>query len=231
MRNHFLALASLLMMHVTYAQINEVGLFLGGSNYIGDIGPTDYISPNNVAFGAFYKWNVRSRYSYRASLSHARIEASDLDSDIVGRRLRGLSFENTVTELSAGVEFNFFDFNLHKDRRLVTPYIFTGLSYFGYDALFFENGQAIRHASHKTFAIPIVLGVKTNISRRFILGAEVGARYTFTDALDGSNPTRDKEPFDELKFGNINTDDWYVFAGITLSYTFTQKPCYCAEEE
>jgi hypothetical protein len=33
----------------THAQIHEVGVFLGGSNYIGDIGPTTYISPNEPA--------------------------------------------------------------------------------------------------------------------------------------------------------------------------------------
>jgi hypothetical protein len=29
-----------------YSQIHEVGVFLGGSNYIGDIGPTTYIASN-----------------------------------------------------------------------------------------------------------------------------------------------------------------------------------------
>jgi hypothetical protein len=32
------------------AQIHEVGVFLGGSNYIGDIGRTDYI-PNKLHLG------------------------------------------------------------------------------------------------------------------------------------------------------------------------------------
>jgi hypothetical protein len=33
------------------AQINEIGVLLGGSNYIGDIGKTNYINPKDVAFG------------------------------------------------------------------------------------------------------------------------------------------------------------------------------------
>jgi hypothetical protein len=27
-----------------------------------------------------------------------------------------------------------------------------------------------------------------------------------------------------LKFGNINNNDWYVFSGLTLTYTFGENP-------
>ncbi|MNL28629.1 hypothetical protein D3C87_1502800 [compost metagenome] len=73
----------------------------------------------------------------------------------------------------------------------------------------------------------MTLGIKSNITPHFIIGAEVGARYTFTDDLDGSNPSNDN--LKSLRFGNLNNNDWYVFSGITLTYTFGQKPCYCAE--
>jgi hypothetical protein len=32
-----------------------------------------------------------------------------------------------------------------------------------------------------------------------------------------------------VQFGNINNNDWYVFSGITLTYTLGLKPCHCAE--
>ena len=34
------------------SQTYEVGLMLGGSNYIGDVGSTYYIAPNALAIGA-----------------------------------------------------------------------------------------------------------------------------------------------------------------------------------
>ena len=71
----------------------------------------------------------------------------------------------------------------------------------------------------------MIVGIKTNITENLILGAEVGARYTFTDNLDGSNPKN--ENLIPLRFGNIDTNDWYVFSGLTLTYTFGNKPCYC----
>jgi outer membrane protein W len=129
--------------------------------------------------------------------------------------------------LSVGLEFDFFDFNLHDGKRKVTPYVYSGLTYFSYEELFYVNGIVKKDYVESTFAIPMTVGVKSNIFDHWVLGIEVGARYTFTDNLDGSNPTnKNLEP---LKFGNINSNDWYVFSGITLTYTFGNKPCYCAE--
>jgi hypothetical protein len=54
---------------------------------------------------------------------------------------------------------------------------------------------------------------------------EVAARYTFSDELDGSVP--DTKELKKLRFGNINNTDWYVFSGITLTYTFGRNPCFC----
>ncbi len=71
----------------------------------------------------------------------------------------------------------------------------------------------------------MVLGYKTNISNHLILAAEIGARYTFSDELDGSVP--DGEFREQLSFGNTNNNDWYMFTGITLTYTFGRRPCYC----
>jgi hypothetical protein len=93
--------------------------------------------------------------------------------------------------------------------------------------LFVVNGETKKDYEAGSFAIPMMVGVKSNILKNFVLGIEVGARYTFTDNLDGSNPKN--ENLEPLKFGNINSNDWYVFTGFTLTYTFTEKPCYCAD--
>jgi hypothetical protein len=74
----------------------------------------------------------------------------------------------------------------------------------------------------------MTIGIKSNILNHLVLGVEVGARYTMTDNLDGSNPK--KENLAPLKFGNINSNDWYVFSGFTLTYTFGNKPCYCVNK-
>jgi len=93
--------------------------------------------------------------------------------------------------------------------------------------LYIINGETKKDSKASTLAIPMVVGVKSNVLENFVLGFEVGARYTFTDNLDGSLPKN--RNFEPLKFGNINSKDWYVFTGFTLTYTFTEKPCYCAD--
>jgi hypothetical protein len=212
---------------VLKAQINEIGVFLGGSNYIGDVGPTNYIAPNDMAIGFVYKWNRSTRHTYRFSYTYCQVSSNDADSDVPDRNLRGLSFENKVNEFSAGLEFNFFDFDLHKLSSEFTPYVYTGISYFSYKELFYFNNEVKEDYSEGALAIPIVLGVKAKLNRRFIIGLEAGARYTFTDNLDGSNPKN--ENLNTLKFGNINSNDWYVFTGFTLTYTFGENPCFCPQ--
>lgn len=209
------------------AQIHEIGVFLGGSNYIGDVGPTSYIAPNEYAYGLVYKWNRTPRHSWRISYMQSKITSRDKNSDMVSRQIRDYDFENNLKEISLGMEFNFFDFNLHELSRKLTHYIYSGISYVSYQELFIVNGDTKEDYGDGAFAIPMTLGIKSNIMDHLILGVEVGARYSLTDNLDGSNPKN--KNLTTLKFGNTNSNDWYVFSGITLTYTFGNKPCYCAE--
>ncbi|MFI2741105.1 DUF6089 family protein [Zhouia sp. PK063] len=211
------------------AQINELGVFAGGANYIGDVGNMKYINPNTTALGILYKWNKNKRYAYRAGITFADLKANDVNSDISARNQRGYKFENKITEFSLGLEFNFLDFDLGTFSKPVTPYLYSGISLFTSSKLYFQNNEAIDYGNHSTFAIPMTLGIKAKILQFLIIGAEVGVRYTFTDDIDGSNPVKEYADDYSLKFGSINSNDWYVFSGITLTYTFGQKPCYsCA---
>jgi hypothetical protein len=227
MNKLFISFLCLFVFTTSHSQIHEIGIFLGGSNYIGDVGSTNYINPNEPAFGILYKWNKSPRHSYRFSYTQSQISSNDSDSKEPGRYNRGYSFSNNIKELSAGIEFNFFDFNLHDEKPKFTPYIYTGLSYFFYDGKYLASNTIETSGISTSIAIPMTVGVKSTISRSLILGLEVGARYTFTDNIDGSNPSNGSLP----KFGNINNNDWYVFSGLTLTYTFGEKQCYCSEEK
>ncbi len=220
-------LVAFTLAHTANAQLHEIGAYVGYSNFIGDVGSTNYINPNHLAYGAIYKWNRSERHSFRASITRTLLEGKDINSDDPARIARGLQFTNTITELSAGLEFTFWEFNLHDLDPQGTPYLYTGISYFSYDTLFLDEGNIVSYGDDSTFAIPMVIGYKATISPSMILGFEIGARYTFTDDLDGSNPVKDKKDFDSLKFGNINSNDWYMFMGVTLTYTFGKKPCFC----
>ena len=227
MKRFLLHISLLFCAFNAHSQINELGVFVGGINYIGDIGPTDYIAPNELGIGILYKWNRSARHSYRFSYFQGSITARDKDSDVPSRNLRGISFKNEIKEFSAGMEFNFMDFDLHSSGKLITPYVFTGVNYFIYNEIYINNFESDIDYRHSTFAIPMIIGVKARLFGNFIIGAEVGARYTFTDNLDGSNPKNDN--LAGSRFGNLDSKDWYVFSGLTLTYTFGQNPCFCAD--
>jgi len=227
MKHFFLYISLIICGFSTYAQINELGVFIGGANYIGDVGPTKYIAPNESAFGILYKWNRSPRHSYRFSYTQGNINSKDIGSDVPSRNLRGVSFENSVKEFSAGLEFNFLEFDLHDSDPKITPYIYSGISYFIYDEIFIIDQTSRIDYQSSSASIPMVIGVKGRFLKKIIIGAEVGVRYTFTDNLDGSNPKNDN--FETLRFGNLNSNDWYVFTGLTLTYTFGKNPCFCGE--
>ncbi len=210
------------------AQTYEIGGFIGGANYIGDVGKTTYIAPNALAFGALFKWNRSDRHAFRGSISFASIKGDDNDSKDTRRKERGYKFENNIVELSVGLEYTFWEFDMYSVKPASVPYLYTGLTYFLYNSLAKRSDNTIIKDGNKgSVAIPMVVGYKTTLGTKFVLAAEIGARYTFTDNLDGSNPNNTSEIQDDLSFGNINNNDWYVFTGITLTYTFGRKPCYC----
>lgn len=227
MRYLFLIFTSVFFMQNTNAQIYEVGVFAGGSNFIGDVGATNYISPNQLAIGGIFKWNRSPRHSYRLSVIFSDLECVDGKSDDPRRIQRGYKFNTSILEISAGMEFTFWDFDLHTSGIKGTPYLYTGISMANHDNYYFtQNGHyTSEDTSSWAYGIPMVLGYKTNISNHLVLAAEIGARYTFSDELDGSMP--DAEYREQFSFGNTNSNDWYVFSGITLTYTFGRRPCYC----
>ncbi|TYB78368.1 type IX secretion system protein PorG [Bizionia myxarmorum] len=220
-------LVLILSSHFCQSQTHELGVFLGGSNFIGDVGSSKYVAPNQPAFGGIYKWNRSPRHAFRFSLLYTHLEGNDSESDDPRRQERDYSFENQLIEASAGLEFTFFDWDLHDGRIKATPYLYSGISV-GYHDNFhiLSNGQ-IRDEKTSSYAygIPMVLGFKTNVLGNFIIAAEIGARYTFSDELDGSVPDYDNSA--PSGFGNTNNKDWYMFTGITLTYTFGKKPCFC----
>jgi hypothetical protein len=143
---------------------------------------------------------------------------------MTSRQQRGYEVDNSILEVSGGLEFNFVEYNLHKLGPAYTPYLYTGVTYFRYDYNYINAGQLIStNQRDGSFAIPMTIGFKMRLSQFLVAGAEIGARYTFTDNLDASNPQGSN--FEQFQFGNIFSDDWYVFSGVTLTYTFGRVVC------
>lgn len=226
---YFTVLILMLLFWVNGAgQTYEIGLYAGGSNFIGDVGKTNYIDPNALVLGGIAKWNRSPRHAFRATLLYANLQASDLKSDDLRRQNRGYQFSGSLIEGSLGVEYTFWDFDMHASfNRPASPYLYTGLTGFYHDSFALDavENDLVKTDRELDVAIPMVLGFKAQVSSSFFLAIEVGARYTFADNLDGSFPG--DEAYGGVSFGNINNNDWYMFSGLTITYTFGRQPCYC----
>lgn len=209
-----------------FSQKYEIGPFIGGANYIGDVGSSNYINPGTPVFGGLFKYNQSTRHSFRFSMLFAEIEADDTKSHDTRRQQRGYSFSNNITEASLGLEFTFWEWDLNSLTKPSTPYLYTGLNYYFAKHFKLENNQLEKTGKKWEFSIPMVMGYKQALTSFLTGGIELGARYTFTDNLDGSKPSEVNSEYQHLDFGNPNTTDWYVFTGIYLTFYFGRQPCY-----
>ena len=112
MKNSIILLIFACITNVASAQLYEIGLTLGGSNYIGDVGRTNYIYPNEFAGAAFFKYNWNPRIAIKGTYSFLPIQGDDANADTDFKRTRGFSFTNTIHELAVGLEYNFYEYNL-----------------------------------------------------------------------------------------------------------------------
>ena len=204
----FFALFFLLTTHlIGFSQIHEMGMFLGGSNTISDLGSTHFIYSNSPALGLIYKWNLTTRYALRASFITSKLKSSDYYANDLSRFNRFFEVDNKVFEFSAGMEVNFFDFNLHDQDREFSPYFFTGINYFQYQLFTIREGLSSidvnKYDSALEFSIPAIVGIKFSINNSFVLSFETGIRYSLTDNLDGSNPIGQFENDIQVKHGEL----------------------------
>jgi len=211
------------------AQTYEIGGWAGGSNYIGDMGSELYINPTKLVFGGIIKYNRSPRHSYRASLLLGQLYEQDSKASSTRRTERGYHFKNSIKEFALGMEYTFWEFDVHRGKRMATPYLYAGLAVFAYDALHKKGENDLEMKSYKeneiSYAIPMAIGYKAKLSHHFMMGIELGVRYTFTDNIDGSNPDTPDSNGTIHTFGNPNSNDWYVFSGITFTFAFGRKPC------
>ncbi|MCG7502007.1 porin family protein [Tenacibaculum sp. Mcav3-52] len=203
------------------SQTHEIGFFAGGSNYVGDIGSTNYIHPNEFAGGLIYKYNLNPRIALRGTYTYMPISGNDNNADNAFRQNRGISFSNTIHEFAAGVEFNFFDYNISDYRTSFTPYILAEIAAFNYKSPEpTSSSNTVLLKNKFSYTIPVGIGLKGRLTDNFAIAFETGIRFTFVDDLDF---TTDK--INSLDFGG-NGNDWYVFSGVSIVYTFGRPPCF-----
>ncbi|WP_435416349.1 DUF6089 family protein [Polaribacter aestuariivivens] len=221
MKNRILFIIFISFSPILLGQVYEVGLSLGGTNYVGDIGRTNYIYPNKPAGALFFKYNWNPRIALRGTYSYLPIEGNDKNADTDFKQNRGLSFKNTIHELAVGMEYNFYEFDMSSEDKTWTPYILLELAAFNYKTPESEPQPRQYIYSNKTsYAIPFGVGFKSKLYGTLAFSVETKIRYTFEDDLDYSTSRIPSLDFEGT--GN----DWYMFTGFSLIYTFGRPACY-----
>lgn len=175
------------------AQHNEIGLFGGGSYYIGDLNPSAHFSQTKPAAGLIYRHHFNARVSIRGQVMHGSIEGSDAKSKF--NIQRNLSFRSELNEAAAIIEINFLPYLPGKLETIATTYVFGGISVFHFNPKAEYQGtwydlQPLRTEGEKkpyplyNVSIPFGLGCKLNLAKRISAAIEWGLRMTFTDYLD-----------------------------------------------
>lgn len=131
-------LIALLFISVSYkGQRHEIGVQLGMSNLVGDIGRTNYILQkpvlSNIAdYGVpiyanlLYRMNFNPYQTVRLSLGFSNIQFIDALAKEQYRRNRKLWGTNSMVEADLIFEYNFFPVN-DEQKSMLSPYIFGGL--------------------------------------------------------------------------------------------------------
>ena len=240
---------------------SELGLFIGGTNFTGDVGDEGIHMPRKAVVGLIFRKPLNPHYNLRANLLYGKVHNADRLSDWSFRQNRNLAFESVIIEASAMVEFHFFPMP-ESDRLRQTPYVFAGLGafYFNPKARIGDDSYELRELgtegqgsslnsadkySRVAFAIPFGVGYKWSFNRITTLSLEAGFRRTYTDYLDDVSglyvdpvqlaiengqdaallADRSLNGVDHTGTtrGNPNTDDWYVFTGVTLTVKLSPR--------
>jgi hypothetical protein len=217
MRRSILFIVCLYFCSTMFGQEYEIGVSIGGTNYVGDIGSTSYINPNKLAGTVFFKYNYNPRVALKATYSYLPIAGDDAKAGSNFRNNRDLRFPNTINEVALGLEFNFYEFDISSEDKSWTPYILVELVAFNYDIK-----TATANKSKTALALPIGIGFKSKLIGNLAFSLETKFRYTFEDDLEYP---KNIPNWDAFNFEG-NSNDWYMFTGLSIIYTFGRPACY-----
>jgi hypothetical protein len=185
----------------TYKVATEIGVYGGGSYYIGDLNPNKHFVNSKAAFGLVCRYNLSMRHSLRMTAFYGNVYADDAEGKTDSQVNRNLNFKSNIMELAMGYELNFFNYYIKDMRDPITPYFFFQTAYTRMNPMTEYSGSDIAlqplgtegqgtSASTKNsyslnqLTIPLGIGVKFNIHKRVAMSFEYGIRKTFTDYLD-----------------------------------------------
>lgn len=200
----------------TFAQkSSNLGFFVGGSYYLGELNTNKQFYNPQPSAGIFYRYNFNSRWAARANLYGGYLAANDADSKHTYQNQRNFSFSTIFIDLAGQMEFNFLPYRLGDENTPFTPYVALGIG----GAYFTTSTRPIQ------ITVPVSFGIKFNISSKIGLGIAWSFRKTFTDYIDNLSNYKSIEEigtpdnkYSAKQVGYYHHKDWYSTFGIFISW-------------
>ena len=175
----------------------ELGVWVGASQYFGDLHTELTISDPGISFGFGGRYNFDERISTKIGINYARIGGDDFDSPNTFENQRNLSFFSNIFDATIQAEFNFFPYIHGSKEDNFTPYLFAGGTLFAFSPKaklegvtynlrdFGTEGQAIREEySRFSKALTFGVGLKFDINVDWSINVELGVRNSQSDYID-----------------------------------------------
>ena len=184
---------------------SDIGLYAGTSYYMGDLNRSVHYAVPSFAVGPIFRYNFNERNSIRGHAFYHGLSGADPDFAGYNSSIQTSEFAAKFVDLGLDFEFNWKPYKTAYRRTKSSPYVFAGL---GYGLMVVPSPNVKSHLT-----IPFGLGYKINVGRWLSAGAELSARKTFSDMVDGvSNPIL------EGAFAPFGNKDWYFFTGVFVTY-------------
>lgn len=185
----------------------ELGGWIGGTHYFGDLNTTFSLKSPGLAGGIVARYNFNERLCLKFSGNYIKIGADDADSDNSFERARNLNFKSDILDATFQFEFNFLPYTHGSKDEFYTPYLFAGFTILNFNpkttlddevielrALGTEGQFRGEEYYSITGGLAYGVGLKFDLSYRWSLNIELSGRKIFTDYLDdvsGSYPDLD----------------------------------------
>lgn len=247
--NALIIISSVLTSNKIYCQDKlELGIFLGGNYYLGDLNPSQQFKNTRPAIGGIARYIFSDRLALKGNAIIAGI-AGDYPSsgdvylhdegytntviDDSGNRItqtnREYSFDRTLTDVGLTCEINFrsYDHIFRKTQTRFTPYLTIGLA----STIYRRYKSNSERETVFVLSLPFGFGAKYKVNKWLRVGVEWTWRKTFADDLDVVEVDESKiNPSDPYGLGKstwTHNNDWYSLFGINVTCSMWPRKLSC----
>lgn len=208
----------------------EVGVFLGGSYYIGDFNMGQHFKDTRPALGVIGRYIISDRLAVKADVVGALMHAEYPSGGDKYPGYTGKAFEISKPFFDVGVmgEFHFlsYDHVFFQNRTRFTPYLTAGLA----GTIYTSYKDNVDGKQTFSLSLPFGFGVKYKVNRWLRLGLTWTIRKTMADDFDTSDETSGIDPNDPYGLKThvaSHNNDWYSLFGVIVSVSMKPRKLTC----